>query len=332
MHNRYAHVLSFALSHPWNLEPQMLSVVADILARRIAGQDTDRAEIEAALVNRKNLPQPRAGSIAVIPVYGVLAPRMNLMSEMSGGTTYDKLAVQLSEAMANKAVRTIVLDIDSPGGSVAGNAEFARQVLTARAKKPIVAVGQYTMASAAYHIASAATEIVAAPSARVGSIGTYAIHDDLSESLAKLGVKRTYISAGDGKVDGNNTEPLSEQARARAQSNINEYYGQFVSNVVKGRGQGMTADRVRDEWKAHLYTAQEALSLGMIDRIATLEETVSRLLSGSPDASDRVLAAETFLATDATAQEPATVTAQERESEIRWQNAIERDRALLELA
>lgn len=330
MNRHYEHVLAFVLSHPWNCMPEMLSVIAGILARRIAGADVDHAEIEAALVNRKNLPQPRAGSIAIIPVYGVLAPRMNMFSEMSGGTSYDKLTSQIREAAGNKAVKTIVLDVDSPGGSVAGNAEFALEVMKTRAKKPVIAVAQYLMGSAAYHLGAAATEVVAAPSARVGAIGTYGIHDDLSKAMADFGVKRTYISAGEGKVDGNETEPLTDSARARMQSAVDEAYGQFVGNVVKGRGAGMTAERVRKEWKAHVYGATEAKALGMIDTIATLDETVARILS-TGDAEDQ-RAAQIFLSrTDATAQEPSPATAQELPSDTPWQNAAARQLLELEL-
>lgn len=322
----YDHVLSFALDHPWNLEPPMLAVIAGILARRLAGMEANDAEIAAALVNRKNLPQPRAGSVAIIPIYGVLAPRINLMSEMSGGTTYEKLTGQLREAMATKDVKTIVLDIDSPGGSVAGNAEFAREVMKARARKPIIAQAQYAMGSAAYQIGAAATEIAAAPSARVGSIGTYAIHDDLSEALKQLGIKRTFVSAGEGKVDGNETEPLTETARRRMESAVNEAYGQFVSNVVHGRGAGLTADRVKNEWKALTYSASEALANGMIDRIATLDETLARLLSTSSDAADQRAALD-FSSADDTAQEPARVTAQDRQTVL----ALERQLFELQL-
>lgn len=323
MSNRYDHVLSFALTHPWNLEPAMLAVVAGILARRIAGVELSQAEIEAALVNRKNLPQPRTGSVAVIPVYGVIAPRMNMFSEISGGTTFEKLTGQLRAAVADKTVRNIVLDVDSPGGSVAGNAEFAAEVMKARTKKPIIAQAQYTMGSAAYHLAACATEIVAAPSARVGSIGTFTIHNDLSKALEQLGVKRTFISAGEGKVDGNETGPPSEDYLARTTAAVNEAYGQFVGNVVKGRGQGMTAERVKKDWKAHVYGSADALSIGMIDAIATLDDTISRLLSDSPDAADQRAALE-FASPDATNQErPHAATLQERQTEIAWQNGIE---------
>jgi len=310
---RYAHVLSFALSHPWAVLPEMMPVVAGILARHIAGLDSS-AEIAAALVNRKNLPQPRAGSVAIIPVYGVIAPRMNLFSEYSGGTTFEKLTGQLRQVMANADVKTIVLDIDSPGGSVAGAAEFSAELRKARAKKPILAVGQYTMASAAYHLASACTEIIAAPSACTGSIGCYWMHDDLSEALAQLGIKRTFVSAGEGKLDGNETEALSVSAKARRQATVDSMYGAFVDAVVTGRGKGMTADRVRTEWKAHVYESPDALKLGMIDSIATLDDTLQRVLSASPDAADQRAALD-FTSPVDTSQEPARATDQDRRAD-----------------
>lgn len=331
MKGRYEHVLGFALQ-PWNCLPEMLSVIAGILAHRIAGIEMEQAAIEAALVNRKNLPQPRVGSVAVIPIYGVIAPRMNLMSEISGGTTYQKLTSQIREAVADKAVRTIVLDVDSPGGSVQGNAELATEVMRARAKKPIVAQAQYLMGSAAYHIGAAATEIVASPSAHVGGIGTYTLHDDLSEALKQLGIKRTYISAGEGKVDGNSSEPMSEAYHGRATTLVTEAFNHFVGNVVKGRGQGMTADRVKKEWKAYVYGAEEARSLGMIDQIATLDQTLARLLTESPDAADRQAAellSHPIAATDQERPPGAAATSQERLAETQWQNRIEA--ALLEL-
>lgn len=280
MKGRYDHVLSFALEHPWNLERPMLRVVAGILARRLAGQDADDAAIAAALVDRKNLPQPRAGSIAIIPVYGVIAPRVNLFSEFSGGTTFEKLSRQLSQAMANADVKTILLDIDSPGGSVAGNREFAAEVMKARVTKPIIAQIQFTGASAAYLVAAACTEIVAAPySARIGSIGTYAILEDLSVMLEQLGVKETFIFAGEGKDDNNVGAPPSTSLIARTQKAVDTAYGHFVDGVVQGRGKGMTPERVRGEWKAFVYGSDEALALGMIDRVGTLTETLTRVLS-----------------------------------------------------
>src|SRR3989304_2445311 len=130
--------------------------------------------------------------------------------------------------------------------------------MRARVPKPIIAQIQYTGASAAYWLASVATEIIAAPSAQIGSVGVYAAHDDISEAMAKLGVKRTYVSAGSGKVDGNETEPLSEQGLARITLAVEDAYARFVGDVVHGRGAGMTAGRVKKEWKGLVYSADEA--------------------------------------------------------------------------
>jgi len=291
MARTYAHVLGFALGTPWAIEPSMMPVIAEILARHIAGADSD-AEIEAALVNRKNLPQPRAGSVAVIPLYGVIAPRMSAMTEMSGGTTFEKLTAQLREAVADKSVKTIVFDVNSPGGSVAGATEFARELARARTKKPIIAQAQYQMASAAYWAMAGATEIIAAPSAMVGSLGIVTSHNDISAALEKNGIKRKTISAGKGKTYGVDSEALSAEAETRMRALVDAAYAQMVTDVVKGRGAGMTASRVKDDWQALIYTAAEAEVNGMTDGTATLDETIQRVLSTSPDAADQRAARE----------------------------------------
>ena len=295
----YARVMAVALDFPWNITPRMLSVVANILARCEALNDSPTPglkavrddAIQAAVANRKNLPQPRVGSVAVIPVYGVLAPKASAFTDISGATSYDTLSQQLDKAVNDKGVRTIVLDVDSPGGSVAGNQELAAEVMRARTKKPIVAQAQYLMASAAYQIGSAATEIVAAPSAQVGSIGTYSIHNDLSAALEQLGIKRTYISAGTGKVDGNETGPLTDAAFARRLKSVTEAYDAFVNTVVRGRGNGTSESKVRDTWGAHVYGAREAKDLGLVDKIATLDQTLERLLDTGDTADRAALAA-----------------------------------------
>ncbi|CAB4177377.1 SppA Periplasmic serine proteases (ClpP class) [uncultured Caudovirales phage] len=312
----YDHLLAFALAHPWNIERSMLQVIAGVLANRIAGIEADQATVQAAVVNRKNLPQPRAGSVAIIPVYGALAPRMNMLTEISGGMSYDKIGANIDAAMADKTIKTIVMDIDSPGGSVPGNTELIAKILRARTKKPFIAQAQYLAASAAYGLAAACTEVFAAPSARVGSVGTYAIHQDLTEALKQRGIKEEFISAGEGKVDG--FQELTDSARGRVQAMVNTFYGQFVSDVVRSRGQGVTADMVRNEWKAHLYGAADAKSIGMIDGIATLEETIARVLAASPDPADHRAAlalenGDTLQEPQATSQDPGIHIALDRQ-------------------
>jgi signal peptide peptidase SppA len=318
MTGRYDHVLSFCLEHPWAITPSMRVVLASIVARRVSGQKATDEEISAALVNRRNLPQPAGdGAVALIPVYGVIAPRVNMMTEMSGGTTFETLSAQLGEAMGNKTVTSIVFDIDSPGGNVAGASEFAKLVREARAKKPIVAQIQYTGASAAYWIAASATKIYAAPSAMVGSIGVFTIHEDLSKALEMEGIRITYISAGKYKVDGNETEPLGDDVKARWNAKVNEAYARFCADVSKGRGVPL-GDVTGGYGEGDTVTAATALSLGMIDGIATLNETLARVMSGDTD--DR--AARASIPPHDTTQEPSPATVQDRAADTTLEHEL----------
>ena len=324
----YEHVLSFALEHPWAITPSMRSVIADILARRIVGEGADPDAIQAALVNRKNLPQPTGGgAVAIIPIYGVIAPRMNMLSEMSGGTTFETLTAQLHEALGNKAVKTIVFDVDSPGGNAAGATEFAREVLAARTKKPIVAQAQHLMASAAYWPMACATQIWASPSSHVGSIGIYAMHEDVSEALAKLGVKREVIAAGKFKHEAAGIGPLTDEQRTHIQSLVDSFYDSFIGDISKGRG--VAKDDVRKGFgEGRTVPAKQALALGMIDGVCTLNETIARVTSGS--SADVAAALETASSVD-TDQEPSPATSQDRLADSRWQERIAIERALLDL-
>jgi signal peptide peptidase SppA len=271
-------VLSLALE-PWAITRPMLGIVAKILGRRLA---TDPLAFdEEDFERRPAVPNREARGLAVIPIHGCIAPRMNSLSNISGGATFEQAGLALREALAMDDVRTIVLDIDSPGGSVLGASEFARQVMAARTKKPIVAVANYQMCSAAYWVGACATEIVAAPSAMLGSIGVYTIHEDLSKSMEQDGIKLTYVSAGKYKVDGIAGEPLTESAEARMTAHVNAHYDRFVGDVAKGRG--VTDAAVRSGYgEGAAVNADEALAAGMIDRIATLDETLVRFLGSAP--------------------------------------------------
>jgi signal peptide peptidase SppA len=321
MSRHYDHILSFALEHPWAVTASMRPIIVGILAHRIAGGDPDPAAIQAALVNRKNLPQPAKGAVAIIPLYGVIAPRMNLLSDYSGGTTFEALTQQLHAAVANADVKTIVFDVDSPGGNVAGATEFAHEVLKARTQKPIIAVAQYLMGSAAYWVMACATEIVAAPSAKVGASEVYALYDDISAALEKEGIKRTLISAGKFKPVGVDGGPLSEADQAHIKALCETFYGYQVADIAKGRGVKESA--VRNGFgEGRVVAADEALALGMIDKIGTLADTLARVMTPAP--TDPA-----FTSAKATLQEPERATSQEPTSDAQWQNTI--DGALLEL-
>jgi capsid assembly protease len=142
------------------------------------------------------------------------------------------------------------------------------------------------MASAAYWLAASASEIVALPSAQVGSIGVFSMHEDVSKALDEKGVKVTLISAGKFKTEGNPFEPLSDDAKAAVQGTVDFYYGQFTSDVANGRG--VAVDSVRAGFgEGRVVTAKDALKLGMIDRVGTLDDVVGDLLRGKAPQGQR---------------------------------------------
>ena len=270
-------VLSLALE-PWALTRPMVAIVASILGRRLAGDAQDLA----AMSPRALLPAASSapGGVALIPVHGVLAPRANMLSDVSGATTFDQVGRAVDDAVHDPSISTIVLDIDSPGGSVLGASELSQKLRKARAVKRIVAHANFQACSAANWLAANATEIIAAPSSMLGSIGIFTIHEDLSKALDQAGVKLTFISAGKFKTDGNEAEPLSDSARARLQKQVDAAHNRFVGDVAAGRN--VSAAKVRDGFgQGASVTADEALAAGMIDRIATFEEVLDRLLPAS---------------------------------------------------
>lgn len=289
----YPHVAERVFDRPWALSggpsgshPELLSRMVMILRRREAGDPMGADEIHEAIAaaraenGDRAAPKPYdvAGSVAVIPVYGLISQRAGLFSDMSGGTSVDGLRNSLREALADPQVSSIVLDVDSPGGSVDGIPELAAEIRQARAgAKAIVAQVNVLSASAAYWLASQANEIVVTPSGEVGSIGVYAVHEDWSKHEEMAGIKTTFISAGKYKVEGNSSEPLSDEARAAVQEQVDDFYQMFVADVAKGRGVSTSVAGGEAYGQGRTLLAKKALAAGMVDRIATLEETVNRL-------------------------------------------------------
>ena len=264
---------------PWAITPPMLQTLRGIVDRRLAGEALSEDELAAVAHPPKTA--RTQGAVAVIPIFGVLANRMNLMTDVSGGTSVEQLRGHILQAEADPNISAMAFDVDSPGGGVGGIFELSETIRGL--STPTVAVVDDLGASAAYALASAADEIVATPSAMVGSIGVEAQHTESSDADEKLGVRTTLITAGEGKADGNPFQPLSDRARDDIQAKVDHFQAMFVDAVVKGRnaaGQHLQGSTVRTKWKAKVYTAADALEIGMIDRIGSMEDTLGRLVKG----------------------------------------------------
>ncbi len=221
-------------------------------------------------------PGPKSGRLVRVPIFGEISRRDSFWSFLFGGTTVQGLTKILQEVSADDSISTVLLDVDSPGGTVAGIPELANEVRRLAEHKHVVAMANSLMASAAYWIASQADEIIASPEALVGSVGVFAVHEDWSKALEQAGIKLSYISAGKYKTEGNFNEPLSEEARTAMQAIVNESYRLFVDDVAKGRG--ITAATVRNDYgEGRVLTAKDAKAAGMVDRVASFSDTIQRL-------------------------------------------------------
>lgn len=287
---QYPNVLRAILAMPWAIDHDSVAwaAIVDVLALRSVGQGLTDEEIAARIEAAQNGPRRGGGQagreigIYSVPVYGVISPRQNMMARSSGGTTAESIGREFQAALASPDVDGIIFDIDSPGGAVEGIAELAAEIRAARGTKPIVAVAHHMASSAAYWLAASADEIVASPSAIVGSIGVFTAHDDVSEAQAKLGVKRTVISAGKHKAEGALGQPLPEEAREHVQAQVNEIYAMMTSDIAKGRSYGgrtVGVDVVRGETygEGRVLLAKAALAAGMVDAVDTFDNTVRRM-------------------------------------------------------
>jgi signal peptide peptidase SppA len=268
-------VTRFVRTHLWAILPEKMDAICELLDLRAQGVTFTAEEIQARLGAVQPREPQRVETVAVIPLEGVLAQKMTMMTRMSGGTSLEQFIGQVRAAVDDDSVRAVIIDADTPGGTVSGCLEAATALFGLRGKKPIVAVANPLLASAGYWIASQADEIVASPSASVGSIGVFTMHSDYSAMNERLGVKPTYVFNGAYKVEGNQDEPLSDEARAFIQARVDERGEDFIKAVARGRG--VSPAKVRAEYgQGRVYFAKQALEVGMIDRIGTLEETIAR--------------------------------------------------------
>lgn len=278
----YEHILTEFLSTPWAIMPEKMAAIQTVLKTRLSGIRLSPEEINARIDAASSRTINTAGAVAVIPVYGVVSQRMNLFSAYSGGTSTELLTKQIREAAADDSIGAILLDVDSPGGSVYGVKEVAEEIYKAREHKTIVAVANSLSASAAYWIASAAEEIVVTPSGETGSIGVITAHEDWSKFVGNPDASKAlpdieFITAGKYKAEGNRFEPLSKDAREFMQKRVDDYYEDFVGAVARNRGDSVAA--IKDGYgQARVLGANDSVKENLADSIATFDETLNRLM------------------------------------------------------
>lgn len=251
----------------------------------------DQDEEDASTDRRPRPPAPlfatqgagnsAGGAVAVINVFGIIAQHARQVDDVSGpgGTSCERVKQSISMAVAEPGIKGVILNVDSPGGSAGGVQELTDYIYSLRGSKPIVAVCNSMMASAAYWIACSCDEIVVAPGGLAGNIGAYILHEDVSKAAEGAGLKYTFISAGKYKVEGNQFEPLTDEARGSLQASVDSYYLDFVKAVARGRGD-KPANVMNGYGEGRVLKDNEAVRANVADRVGTLDNTISRMISG----------------------------------------------------
>ncbi|UZR30784.1 S49 family peptidase [Methylococcus mesophilus] len=222
-------------------------------------------------------PMPRAAAqalpgIAVILIHGTLVRRTLGLDANSGLTSYAEIGAQLDAALRDPEVAGILLDIDSPGGESGGVFELAAKIRAGTSHKPIWAHANDTAFSAAYAIAAGASRVTLAQTGGVGSIGVIALHVDQSVKDAREGLTYTALYAGHHKNDLNPHAPLSPQAAAALQTEVDRLYAIFVRDVAVLRQLPETAVRATE---AGLFFGEDAVSAGLADGVLGFEAVLS---------------------------------------------------------
>lgn len=273
-------VLRLVREHPWAMLPSAHEAMLEILSFRMAGVRRSPEDVQAAVeaARRPTSVVAAPGSIAILPLHGVLSQRMDMFADVSGGTSTENYGAAFRQVMADPNITGVILDVDSPGGSVYGVEELANLIYGARGEKPIIAVANSMCASAAYWVASQADELWVTPSGEIGSIGVICMHTDLSKRAEMEGVAVTYITyPADGyKDEGNPYEPLDEETIAYMQATCAEYGAAFESAVARGRG--VKVGKVQKDFgRGRMLSASKAVAAGMADREGTLQDAIDKL-------------------------------------------------------
>lgn len=254
--------LDFIATQPWATTPETLEMIASIASRENGNPDALAAKLGRPLQNARTATV--RGNVAIVPVTGPIFRYANLFTEISGATSLEILARDFSAAHADPQVKSIVLEIDSPGGQAAGIAEMAHMIRAA--EKPVIAYVGGMAASAGYWLASAARKIVLSKTGMVGSIG------------AVLGVS-SYTKAGVIEIISSQSprkrpDIHTSEGRAQLQAQIDALAQVFIEDVSTYRGVSVETV-IADFGQGDLRMGTAAVAVGMADSISTLEAVIT---------------------------------------------------------
>lgn len=293
-------ILAAIYAQPWAIMPGYLEAIEALAMRAIdhpavaevAADGHAERHFDAIAQMGERVAGTRSAAIrdgvGALPIFGPILPRAAMISPSgAGAVALDHLAADLRVLQADTAVKRILLTVDSPGGAVTDVAAFAR--LIAQSTKPIVAHVTGMCCSAAYWIASQASEMSADPIGMVGSIGVI-MGGSVQEGLDAAG--RRDISVVSSNAPNKRPDLTTDDGIAAVREMIDAIEDVFIQNVARGRG--VTEATVRADFgKGGTKTGKHAKEAGMIDRIEAdgLDGAIRRLSTRAPATPRRTAAA-----------------------------------------
>lgn len=282
------HIASMAFNEPLMLEPAYARVFFCALAGQlgisrltdaVSGDSLTAQEALATLALSGDDDGPRQtrsyqvmNGIAVLPVSGTLVSRTRALQPYSGMTGYNGIIARLQQAASDPMVDGILLDMDTPGGMVAGAFDCADIIARVRDIKPVWALANDMNCSAGQLLASAASRRLVTQTARTGSIGVMMAHSNYGAALEKQGVEITLIYSGSHKVDGNPYSHLPDDVRETLQSRMDATRQMFAQKVSAYTG--LSVQAVLDT-EAAVYSGQEAIDAGLADELVNSTDAIT---------------------------------------------------------
>jgi signal peptide peptidase SppA len=231
----------------------------------------EHAQVTALPADSRRAAYQVRDGVAVIPLEGTLLKHRSSL----GGTSLVETRRAIRAALDDPKVSSVLIHVDSPGGTVAGTGDLADEVYRARTRKPVTAYIEDLGASAAYWIASQAERVWINPTGLAGSIGVFAVVEDTSGAYEQLHVQVHVLRSGEFKGAGTEGAPVTAAHLAEFQRQVDGLASAFLAAVARGRGRELTAVAHLGDGRLHL--AQESLALGLVDQVGTLDAAIDEL-------------------------------------------------------
>ncbi len=220
--------------------------------------------------------------ILILSIDGVISETPTGASIFGGGggeSTVSAIINDLIKASFDKDIKGVILKVNSPGGTVTGSDLIYRELMKYKASTgvPIVALFMDKAASGGYYVAMAADKIVSLPTSVTGSVGVILSGFNVKEGLDKLGVKDQSITSGQNKAIGSPFLEMKPEQKMILQSIVSNLYERFFS-IVKLNRQNVPEQKLREICDGRIFTADQALKEGMIDKVGYIEDTIMELM------------------------------------------------------